>query len=93
MGALRDRIPLQAATGAWKLLAMPALTYALATLLGVEPLPAAMAALFMAQPTAATSYVQARLMSGDAPLMAAITTTQHLAAIVTLPLWVWWLAR
>lgn len=87
--ALRDRAVLQAATGAWKLLAMPALTVGIARVVGVDPLPAAMAGLFMALPTASTAYVQARLMGGDAPLMAAITTTQHIAAALTLPLWVW----
>ena len=86
-GALRDRVPVQAATTALKLLVMPALTLALARLLGVDPLPAAVLALFMAMPTAPTAYVQARLMGGDAPLVAATTTAQHLAAALTLPLW------
>ena len=42
----------------------------------------------MALPTAATSYVMARAMGGDAKLMAAITTTEHIASIITLPFWV-----
>jgi len=87
-GAMRDRLPLQAATLAWKLLAMPALTLALGLLLGLEALPAAVAALFMAMPTATTSYVMARMMGGDAPLMAAVTTWQHVLAVATLPAWV-----
>jgi predicted permease len=29
----------------------------------------------------------ARAMGGDAPLMAAITSTEHALAVVTLPLW------
>jgi predicted permease len=86
--ALRDRPPVQAATAAWKLLAMPALTWGMCHLLGLDPLPTAIAVIFMAQPTAATSYVMARMMGGDAPLVAAMTTTEHLAAILTLPLWV-----
>ena len=44
--------------------------------------------IFMALPTAATSYVMARAMGGDAKLMAAITTTEHIASIITLPFWV-----
>lgn len=91
--ALRDRVPVQAATSALKLLAMPAITFGLANLVGVDPLPAAVLALFMAQPTAPTAYVQARLMGGDAPLIAAMTTAQHLAAVLTLPLWAWALGR
>jgi predicted permease len=86
-GAMRDRVALQLATAALKLLLMPALTLALCLALGLDPLPTAMAVLFMALPTAATSYVMARAMGGDAPLMAAITSSEHALAILTLPLW------
>jgi len=47
--------------------------------------------MLMALPTAATSYVMARAMGGDAPLMASITTSEHVLSVVTLPLWVWYL--
>lgn len=90
---LGDRPATQAATAALKLLAMPALTWACCALLGLGPLPTAIAVLFMALPTAATSYVMARAMGGDAPLMAAITTSEHLLSVLTLPLWVWLLTR
>ncbi|WP_137126854.1 AEC family transporter [Roseomonas sp. HF4] len=83
-----DRIGVQAATGALKLLVMPAATWGLCVLFGVPPLATAIAVTFMALPTAATSYVMARALGGDARLMAAITTTEHIASIVTLPLWV-----
>ena len=83
-----DRLGVQAATGVLKLVVMPAITWGLCTLLGVPPLATAVAVVFMALPTAATSYVMARAMGGDAPLMAAITTTEHIASVVTLPLWV-----
>ncbi|MFC3125050.1 AEC family transporter [Pseudoroseomonas globiformis] len=92
-GALTAQPPTQLLTGFLKLFIMPAIATALALALGLEPLAAAVAILFMAQPTASTSYVQARVMGGDAPLMAAMITTQHVAAMVTLPLWVWLLAR
>jgi predicted permease len=88
MQSFSDRITVQAATGALKLLVMPAVTWALCTALGVPPLATAVAVVFMALPTAATSYVMARALGGDAPLMAAITTTEHIASIITLPLWV-----
>ena len=87
LGAMRDRLPLQLATTFLKLAVMPAMTFAAARLLGLDPLPTAMAVLFMAMPTAATSYVMARAMGGDAPLMAAITSTEHVLAAITLPLW------
>ena len=87
LGAWKDRLPLQLATSFLKLAVMPALTLAAARLLGLDALPTAMAVLFMAMPTAATSYVMARAMGGDAPLMAAITSTEHILAMVSLPLW------
>ena len=83
-----DRVGTQALTGLVKLVVMPAATWALCTLFVVPPFATAVAVIFMALPTAATSYVMARAMGGDAPLMAAITTTEHIASIVTLPLWV-----
>jgi predicted permease len=86
-------VPTQAVTGVLKLVVVPAATWGLCAAFGVPPLATTVAVLFMALPTAATSYVMARAMGGDAPLMAAITTTEHIAAIVTLPLWVWLVAR
>ena len=42
----------------------------------------------MALPTATTSYVMARAMGGDAPLMAALTSLEHLLSVATLPCWI-----
>ena len=53
---------------------MPLLTLWLGRALGLDPLSLAVALVFMALPTATTSYVMARAMGGDAPLMAALTT-------------------
>ncbi|WP_159994845.1 AEC family transporter [Roseomonas sp. 18066] len=92
-GALQAQPVTQLLTGVLKLLVMPVIALVLAKLLGLEALALAVAVLFMAQPTATTAYVQARVMGGDAPLMAAMITTQHLAAMVSLPLWVLLLAR
>jgi hypothetical protein len=88
-----DRPGTQAATAVLKLFGMPAITWALCTALGLEAQPTALAVLFMALPTAATSYVMARAMGGDARLMAAIITSEHLFSMLTLPVWVWLLAR
>lgn len=87
LGALRDRVALQLWTAALKLVAVPALTLLFCLALGLEPLATTMAVLFMALPTASSSYVMARAMGGDAPLMAAITTSQHAFSVVSLPLW------
>jgi len=88
LGALRGRPLLQAATAAVKLLLVPALTLALGRALGLDPVSLAAAVLFTALPTATTSYIMARALGGDAPLMAAITTTEHLASALTLPFWI-----
>lgn len=85
--ALADRVKLQLATAFVKLLIVPALTLAVCLWLGLAPLATMIAVLFMALPTAATSYVMARAMGGDAPLMAAITSSEHFLSVVTLPLW------
>jgi predicted permease len=90
---LGDRLPTQMATAALKLVGMPALTWIGCAALGLDPLSTAIAVLFMALPTAATSYVMARAMGGDAKLMAAITTSEHLLSVATLPVWVWLLAQ
>ena len=70
-----------------KLVLVPGATVLVARLIGLDPVAAGLAAMFMAMPTATTSYVQARAMGGDAPLMAAVITWQHVAAVLTLPLW------
>lgn len=87
MQSFSDRPLTQALTGTLKLIVMPALTLGIGTLFGLDGLALTIAVLFMALPTAATSYVMARAMGGDAKLMAAITTTEHIAAAATLPLW------
>ncbi|MBR0652515.1 AEC family transporter [Roseomonas terrae] len=92
LDSFTDRVGTQAVTGVLKLMVMPAMTWGLCVALGVPPFATAIAVIFMALPTAATSYVMARAMGGDAPLMAAITTTEHIASIVTLPFWVWLVA-
>jgi predicted permease len=86
---LGDRPATQLATAAIKLAVMPVMTWVLCTAFGLGDIPTGIAVIFMALPTAATSYVMARAMGGDAPLMAAITTSEHLLSVVTLPIWVW----
>ena len=88
LGALGGRLPLQLATSAIKLLLMPFLALWLGRWFGLDPLPLAAAVIFMALPTATTSYVMARAMGGDAPLMAALTSLEHLLSALTLPCWI-----
>lgn len=89
--ALRDNHRTQSLVAVQKLVLVPLLTLGLARLFGLEQMPAAVAVLTMAMPTAVTSYVMARAMGGDARLMAAMITQQHLVSVGTLPLWALWL--
>jgi len=72
-----------------RLLGMPALMFSGCLLFGVEGLPRTVAMLAAAVPTAAASFVLARQMGGDAPLMANLITLQVIVAVVTLPLIIW----
>lgn len=65
---------------------MPLATIAAAMLFGLEGMAALTALLFQALPTASSSYVLARQLGGDAPLMAGIIALQTLLAVLTLPL-------
>ncbi|MCB4822721.1 AEC family transporter [Roseicella aerolata] len=87
-GALRGRLPLQLATSVIKLVLVPLMVLGTGRALGLDPLALSVALVFMALPTATTSYVMARAMGGDAPLMAALTTLEHVLAVLTLPLWI-----
>jgi predicted permease len=69
-----------------KLVAAPGLTALGCWLLGVDGLQLAIAVLYNALPTSASSYVLARQMGGDATLMAGIITVTTIAAALTLPL-------
>ena len=85
---LRTGWPALLLSNALKLVALPALTVALAVPLGLTGVPLAVAVLFNALPSSASSYVFARQLGGDHELMAAILTTQVIMAAVTLPAFV-----
>jgi malonate transporter len=72
-------------SSAFKLLIMPALIAGLALAMGLNALEMAVLVLFAALPGATSSYILARQLGGDAPLMAAIITTETAASMVTLP--------
>jgi hypothetical protein len=60
-----------------------------AWIFGIEGMPRTVAVIAGAVPTASSSYVLARQMGGDAPLMANLITIQVIAAIITLPAMIW----
>jgi predicted permease len=69
-----------------KLGLVPALAALVCLLAGVTGIAAPVTILLQATPTAPSSYILARQLGGDAPLMAAILTVQTLASLATLPL-------
>ncbi|MCW8908412.1 MAG: AEC family transporter [Sedimenticola sp.] len=72
-----------------RLLGMPLLMFAGAWLFGIDGVPRTVAVIAAAVPTASTSYILARQMGGDAPLMANLITVQVVASAITLPLMIW----
>lgn len=69
-----------------KFVLMPAVTYLTARLVGLGPTALLIAVLFQALPTASSSYIMARQLGGDAPMMAGITASQTLLGIAAVPL-------
>ena len=80
-----DRAPLVAFTTAAHLVLKPAVGVTLALGLGLAGTPVEVVALTCAVPTASSSYILARLLGGDAVLMAGLVTTTTVAALATLP--------
>lgn len=71
---------------ALNLVAFPAIMAGFAWLYGLEGLGRSVVVLWAALPTSAASYILARQLGGDAPLMAAGITATTVAAAVTVPL-------
>jgi malonate transporter and related proteins len=69
-----------------KLLVLPAVIGFWTWAFGIDGMPQAVAILAAAVPTGAGSYILARQLGGDAPLIAGILTAQVAAAAVTLPI-------
>lgn len=68
-----------------ELVLKPALAGACALMLGLAGPALLVPVLACALPTATSSYILARLLGGDAELMAALVTTTTLGALVTMP--------
>jgi predicted permease len=83
-GLMRPAPAMMIATGL-KLLLMPAMAIALALLFGVNGAALAVVACCSAVPAPAGTYVLARQMGGDAPLMAQILAFETVLAVATMP--------
>jgi len=84
--AVRTAGRLVAKAAAVKLLVLPALTFGMARLVGLDSLSVSVCVLYASLPCSASSYVLARQMGGDARLMAGIITATTIVAAVTIPL-------
>lgn len=70
-----------------RLACVPAATLLLCRILDLSGPAGVTVVVFAALPTATSSYLLARRLGGDAPLMATITAAQTVAAFVSLPGW------
>ena len=86
LAAARHAKSIAAVSSALKLIALPAMTYALASGFGADPVSLTVGVLFTALPVATSSFILARQLGGDAALMANLCAVQTLLALITLPL-------
>ncbi|WP_138423071.1 AEC family transporter [Maritimibacter alexandrii] len=72
-------------TLALRLLAMPALAWLIAGVIGLGTTETLVLTVFAAIPTAPTAFVLTRQLGGDGTYMAGLITAQTMAAVVTIP--------
>jgi predicted permease len=72
-----------------RLIGMPVMIIAMSWLVGLDGLARTVAIIAGAVPTAASAYVMARKMGGNAELMSSIVTFQVIVAFFTLPLFIY----
>ena len=89
--ALRHSGPEVIMASTVKLLVFPLFAAALAWLLQLDQAGTRVFLVFASVPTATASYILARQLGGDAPLMANIITAQTLLSLITMPLMIGWL--
>ncbi|MCP4983733.1 MAG: AEC family transporter [Gammaproteobacteria bacterium] len=72
-----------------RLIGMPAIIIAMSWLVGLDGVARTVAIIAGAVPTAASAYVMARKMGGNAELMSSIVTFQVIVAFFTLPMFIY----
>ncbi len=85
-GAVRAGTGLIAGASAVKFLLMPAATVVTALIVSLSGPALTVALVFQVLLTASSSYIMARQLGGDAPLMAGIIAAQTLMAVAAIPL-------
>lgn len=86
LAATRSAVPIIVLTGALKLALFPVVVALMGVPLGLAGDALSVALLYGGLPISASAYVLARLLGGDARLMAGAITATTLAAFVTLPI-------
>lgn len=86
LAAVRGAIPIIALTSAVKLVLFPAVTALIGLPLGLSGTALSVALFYGGLPISASAYVLARLLGGDAPLIAGVLTATTLAGFLTLPI-------
>lgn len=84
--ALRHGAGMLVGTTLLKLVGMPILAFGTMSLAGVSGLPFMVGMVCASVPGATSSYILARQLGGDAPLMAGMITASTLVAALTMPL-------
>lgn len=84
---LKSNLGVAAKASFFKLLALPAVAWGVGYAMGMDGLAFQMTILYACVSGSTSSYVLARQMGGDAPLMAGIITATLVAAMITMPLW------
>ncbi len=91
LDALKNNRGLVMLSSILKLIGMPLIIAIACTSMGITGLPFEVAIICGAAPTAGTAYIMAKQMGGDADMVAAIITFQTIAAVITLPMMLYWL--
>ena len=73
-----------------KLAVLPVIVFGLCRLFGIDGDAALVCTMFATLPVSVSSYVLARQMGGDGPVMAGIVTATTLIAMASMPALLWW---
>jgi predicted permease len=85
-GAARSWLGPLLTSSAVKFIAMPGITFLAGQGLGLDARTMTVALLFHTLPAASSSYIMAKQLGGDAPLMAGITAVQTVLGLLAIPL-------
>lgn len=89
LAGMREQMGMVIANTFERLMAVPFVAMLFCLVFGLEGPAMGALMVFAMLPTAQSCYVMTASMGGNAPLVAGITTAHTLAAIATIPFWIW----